>query len=297
MIRARVALDKLSSEDFREALTGEEGTTGDDLVRAAGITWEYASSKYGKLDAAFWQRLIPDMGYMALIRNLRNFDDAGISKEMKDFVGAKLASPIEVAKSMQLPLRFYNAYREAKGFHWAQPLETALDLSLANVPEFPGRTLVLIDTSGSMFSSFSARGTASRHEVAGIFGAVIATRSEKVDLVEFGTDSGRIPFHKGDPVLRIVDQLTNRGGTYTWTAVQKWFDGHDRIVIVTDGQAHDGHGTARPDVPIYTFDVAGYRAGHSPSGSGNEHTFGGLTDAGFRMIRLIEQAKSGDWPF
>ena len=298
MLRARRDLDKLSAEDFREAFSGEEGTTGDDLVRAAGITWEYASSKYGKLDAAFWERMIPEMGYMALLRNLRNFDDVGVDGLKRAYVAGKIADPEEVAKSMQLPLRFYNAYREAKGFHWAQPLETALNLSLANVPEFPGRSLVLVDTSSSMFSSFSLRGTASRHELAGIFGAVIATRGEKVDLVQFGTTSEVLPFRKGDPILRIVDQLHNLSGTNTWQALERHYDGHDRVVIVTDEQAHFGYGyTKVPDVPIYTFNVAGYKAGHSPSGEGKSHTFGGLSDAGFKMIPLIEQAGTGQWPF
>ena len=291
MIANRAYWDGLSSEEFRKQLVEAD-------VLVAGGTWEWASSKYGKLDAAFWEKMIPSMGYMALLRNLRNFDDVGVSEAAREAVIAKLSDPEQVANSMQLPLRFYNAYREARGFHWAPALETALNLSLANVPTFPGRTLVLVDTSSSMFSSFSQRGTAQRYELAGIFGATIATRGDKVDLVEYGTDSAFLSFRKGDPVLRIVDQLTNRGGTETWGALSRHFAGHDRVVIVTDEQAHPGYGyRAMPDVPIYTFNVAGYRAGHAPSGEGNLHTFGGLTDAGFRMIRLIEQASSGDWPF
>ena len=42
---------------------------------------------------------------------------------------------------------------------------------------------------------------------------------------------------------------------------------------------------------------AGYQAGHGPSGSGNRHTFGGLTDAAFRMVPLLEASRNARWPW
>jgi hypothetical protein len=50
-------------------------------------------------------------------------------------------------------------------------------------------------------------------------------------------------------------------------------------------------------VPVYTWNLAGHRFGHAPSGVGNRHTFGGLTDAAFGMIALIEAGNDGQWPF
>ena len=38
-------------------------------------------------------------------------------------------------------------------------------------------------------------------------------------------------------------------------------------------------------------------AGHAPSGSGNRHTFGGLTDQAFRMIPLLEAGRNAAWPW
>jgi hypothetical protein len=48
---------------------------------------------------------------------------------------------------------------------------------------------------------------------------------------------------------------------------------------------------------VYTWNLAGYRFGHGPSGVGLRHTFGGLTDAGFGMIPLLEAGQAGHWPF
>jgi hypothetical protein len=78
---------------------------------------------------------------------------------------------------------------------------------------------------------------------------------------------------------------------------------HDRVVIVTDEQAWlDARGSdptrvVPSTVPVYTWNLAGYRFGHGRSGGGARHTFGGLTDAGYGLIPLLEAGRDGDWPF
>jgi len=66
MIRANEELRELFREEPFAVLEPER-------LRAAGRTWEDALSLAGgKLDkAALWAALIPSMGYMALLRNLR----------------------------------------------------------------------------------------------------------------------------------------------------------------------------------------------------------------------------------
>ena len=53
-------------------------------LAAAGMTWEDVLSLAGSTvdKAALWTALIPSMGYMALLRNLRNFDEAGVPDEV-----------------------------------------------------------------------------------------------------------------------------------------------------------------------------------------------------------------------
>lgn len=89
--------------------------------------------------------------------------------------------------------------------------------------------------------------------------------------------------------------------TATAQALAEWFDGHDRVVILTDEQAAYSAtqvtATVPVKVPMYTWNLAGYRVGHAPSGSGNRHTFGGLTDRAFAMIPRLERADPQTWPF
>jgi hypothetical protein len=277
-------------------------------LAAAGMTWEaLAGWLQGPLDAAAWQAVIPSMGYMALLRNLRNFDEAGVPDHVAEQVAARLADPAQVAASRQLPMRFLSAYRAAPSLRWASAVERALQHSLSAVPTLPGRTLVLVDRSGSMFGPVSGRSQLSRADAAAVFGAALAVRAARADLVEFGTGSAPVPFRRSEAVLRIVERFGNLGGTQTAEAVRRHYRGHDRVVVVTDEQAHgvsrfdrrgsDPTAQVPQQVPVYTWNLAGYRFGHGPSGTGTRHTFGGLTDSGFAMIPLLEAGRNGRWPF
>jgi len=50
-------------------------------------------------------------------------------------------------------------------------------------------------------------------------------------------------------------------------------------------------------VPVYGFNLGGYRATVLDAGHGNRHEFGGLNDATFTMLQLLEQRTSAGWPF
>jgi TROVE domain-containing protein len=282
-----------------------------DVLRAAGMTWEsVAGWLQGPLDARVWEALIPSMGFMALLRNLRNFDEAGVSDEVAQRVAARLADPAQVAKSRQLPMRFLSAYRAAPSPRWAWALEQAIGLSLANVPELPGRTLVLVDTSSSMNMGFSRDGTLMRWDAAAVFGLALGRRCADADVVSFsdrllgGTRTKVFKLRRSGSLLSDVERWRSGGfflggGTNTAGALRKHFAKHDRVVILTDEQAGFGDvGQALPaHVPLYTWNLAGYRYGHAPSGTAHRHTFGGLTDQGFRMIPLLEAGRNADWPF
>ncbi|MFJ4833984.1 TROVE domain-containing protein [Streptomyces sp. NPDC088747] len=285
----------------RAVVTGPDGA---ERLAAAGLTWEaLAGWLQGPLDRAAWEAVIPSMGPMALVRNLRNFDEAGVSDEVAARVAVRISDPAEVARSRQFPFRYLAAYQHAPSLRWSYPLERALAHSLANVPALPGRTLVLVDRSGSMFfSRLSDRSELKRADAAAIFGTAVALRAADADLVEFGSDSRRVKLREGESVLKVLERFGDLGGTNTTEAVRRHYRRHDRVLIVTDEQASQssfGDPTEQvpAKVPVYTWNLAGYRVGHGPSGQGNRHTFGGLSDAAFRMVPLLEGARDADWPW
>jgi hypothetical protein len=274
-----------------------------DKLRAAGMTWEDVLSLAGaKVDKAkLWTALIPTMGYMALLRNLRNFDQAGVSDEVAATVAARLSDPAQVAKSRQFPFRFYAAHNAVGSLRWGHALEKALKASLANVPALPGRTLVLVDQSPSMFPGYHFSTVAQNKDIANadlakLFGAAVALRADDATLVGYGNTSYSVPFRKSDALLKVMkDGFRMVDGTDTFGA------GHDRVVIVTDEQNQAGRYRSIDDVlpkgvPAYVWNIGGYAIGSTASGA-NRHTFAGMTDQAFRMIPLLEGGSNGAWPW
>jgi hypothetical protein len=50
-------------------------------------------------------------------------------------------------------------------------------------------------------------------------------------------------------------------------------------------------------VALYGFNLGGYRPAAFATGSANRHEFGGLTDATFPMVPLIEARRDANWPW
>lgn len=313
-----MAMPVAERRGYLKALTGSGTDAPGNVLSEAGITWEaLAGWLQGPMDAEAWEAVIPAMGFMALLRNLRNFDEAGVSDVIAATVAAKLADPAEVARSRQFPFRFLSAYRAAPSLRWSYPLEQALGHALGNIPKLAGRTLILVDTSSSMDAGFSKDGMLMRWDAAALFGIALGQRCAAADVVSFSSTARfwgdaananvkAFPLTAGESVLRSLERWKSGGwflggGTATAAAIRATFRAHDRVVIVTDEQAmHDGvevTNSAPGSVPMYTWNLAGYQYGHAPSGGRNRHAFGGLTDKAFSMIPLLEAGRNGAWPF
>src|SRR3954468_2186437 len=143
MLRARASLEALSADERRALVwAAAVDASAADRLTAAGMTWEALSGWLeGPMDRAAWEAVIPSMGYMALLRNLRNFDEAGVGDDVAARVAAKLSDPDEVARSRQFPYRFVSAFEAAPSLRWGYALEKALSAAVGRLPSFAGRTL------------------------------------------------------------------------------------------------------------------------------------------------------------
>jgi hypothetical protein len=300
---ARAAFMALDTNAKRAFVTGDGAV---ERMRAAGLTHEVVAGVLGRLDATVWESLVPTMGYQALLMNLRRIAEAGVSDATLAAINARLRDPEQVKQSRMYPMRFLSAYRNAP-LEFAGALERAANATLENIPALSGRTLVLVDRSGSMQGSLSQRGSLTRVDAANVFGAALALRGEAVDLVAFGTSSKVLPFRKGDSLLRLADSRADMGGTATRDAVKKHYNGHDRVVVLTDEQAGYGWGYRSAEegvfkgvvpekVPTFTWNLAGYQQGHDEEGP-FRFTFGGLTDVGFDLIEALERGFAAGWPW
>ena len=309
-----------------------------DFIKDAGLTWEdMMSALGGKVDKkVLWESVIPNMGVMALMRNLRNFDEAGIGDDLAAYVGGAISDPERIRKARLFPFRFLAAHRAVPSLRWGHVLEKGLNASLENVPVLKGRTLILVDRSPSMFpdtwGSTPNESDISLADQAAVFGAALAVKAESATLVEFGGDSGmrgwgarakgvgsrKINVPKGASVLKVVDSFGESiPGTDIPRAVKDNLTReHDRVVIVTDEQSrpprlaavehvhgHGGEQETRIDdlvpqeTPVYMWSMVGYSSSILDTGGANRHAFGSLSDASFRLIQQLERGKNAKWPW
>lgn len=318
-ITARAALNAMKvpeRHEFARKVLALDPTSEDIWIRALAGQWEWGKSWLGQdaedvtfervSEADQWKLFIQNgMGYMALLRNLRNFDGAGIDDDVFKHVSAVLTSEEEVKRSRQFPFRFFSAYKATGGDRWESPLSIGLSYSLDNVPSLPGRTLILADMSGSMFPWGRAdEHTTYPYEEASLFGTALALRAEGADLIQYGTSAEKVTLDPGKGILGNMAKFRTMGGTYTIETLRNHFERgvHDRVVIITDEQAHydrlgGGVDSVVPeDIPVYTWNIGGHRAAHTAAGP-NRHSFAGLNDQSWGQIPLIEAGATMDWPF
>lgn len=233
-----------------------------DGTLASPDTWEVALSS-GKDKKATWERLLSEkkLGYMALLMNLRNMSEAGVTPSLVE--SALLAG---AANSKALPFRFISAYKHAP--QYAQALSDAMELAVSG--ELPGSTALLLDVSRSMVAAISNKGELKRYETAAALAVLVRGLSKSCRIFAYATNMGELANIKG---LGLIDAVkhgmqTLGGSTNTEAALrllQEKCPSVDRVILLTDEQAHDGihrlwakHG--------YIINVAPYQPGLETTG-------------------------------
>ena len=230
-------------------------------------TWEVALSAAGRGEEAnkraVWERLLAErkLGALALLRNLRNLHQAGVSEEM---VLTALAS---LKTDRVLPFRFLAAARFAP--QWEEPLEAAMFRTLGTrtsegrAEKLAGHTVLLVDVSGSMEAPLSRRSEMRRTDAA--YGLAILLReiAEKATVYTFSDHAQLVPPRRGMALRDALEKSQPHSGTMLGAALHhveaECRKGYDRLIVITDEQSHDN--VPAPRGKGYTINVASNRNG------------------------------------
>lgn len=210
-------------------------------------TWEVMLSA-GKDKKATWTYLIEEgkIGGLAMLRNIRNMREAGVDKKVIEKGLSELKS------SMLLPMNFLQAADNNPEFK--RQIEDAMLASYANLPKLQGRTLFIVDVSGSMYSPYSSKSRYNRLDAAAVMAMLAANQCEDFELVcTAGSDYTRIhksehikyPSKGFDLIAQIKDTYNRLGGGGIFTRqCLEWCKANvssdfDRIIIFSDSQDCD----------------------------------------------------------
>lgn len=277
------------------------------------ITWETQLSARGNTKEV-WEELIDGnkLGYMAMLRNLNNILNAKVDNIQK--VYDKLSDEQSVLKSKQLPFRFMSAYkavssnvnRTNKVFN---TIEQAAKYSVQNLPRLEGKTVIAIDTSGSMGSNISGKSEVKCSDIAALLGVLASKICDEFIIYTFDTTLKRKDITSScDIISTAMGIAANGGGTNLKLPLEEMLGKEiyaDRFIILSDNEINSNsywggftktcqslvdqyRNTVNKDLWVHAIDLQGY---------GTQQFIGGKTNiiAGWsdRVLEYISKVEGG----
>lgn len=273
-------------------------------------TWETELSAKGNT-AKVWEELIDSkrVGYMALLRNLRNILNANPSNVNK--VLEYIENPEAVKKSKQLPFRYLSAYKELGrigGSRVFDALENAVEASIENMPRLEGTTVIAVDTSGSMSSSISAKSDVRCNEIAMLLGLMANKICDNSIFYTFDTSIRKYAVSHRTSILETVSKSCCGGGTDMYLPFEKMLSDNikaDRVIVISDNMCNSGGGyysrktvqaladeyrrKTGNDIWVHAIDLQGY--GTQQFHGAKTNIIAGWSEKVLDFIKLAEQGE------
>ena len=244
-------------------------------------TWEVRLSAGDDKKQSFHDLLSTGkMGKLAILRNLRNMKEAGIDK-------ALVRSELERNMKEMLPFQYLAAARECP--EWEDVVDEAMVKAAGLKPKLPGKTILLVDVSGSMDAPISAKSKMMRFDAACGLAILLRECCDDVHIISFSQEVRTIPPRHGMALRDAIVKSQAHGGTYLGLAlafVISKVNDMDRVIVITDEQTHDAIPKMPKQSKNYILNIASYE-----NGIGSQRdwvTITGFSEASVDFIRELE---------
>lgn len=245
-------------------------------------TWEAELSGGADKGETFARLIAEDkLGALALLRNLRNMYESKVDPGL-----IKMALEKMDVKWV-LPHRFIAAARFVPQWEsWVEPkmLECA-----AAMPKLKGKTVLVVDVSGSMDYALSHKSDLRRVDAACGLAIIAREVCEEVEVLTFSHMTVRVPDRRGFALRDAILKSQPHGSTYLGAAVaQANAITCDRIIVITDEQSHDAVGAPLRGIKGYMINVASNKNG---VGYGAWNKIDGFSESVIRYIAEYESTE------
>lgn len=244
-------------------------------------TWESRMAAGENKKEVFEDLLRTDsLGYMALLKNLRGMNEAGVDRDL-------IITAISKPAASVLPFRFISAAKHASMFepHLDQAMMKMLDSS----DRISGKTVLMVDVSGSMDAAISTKSDLNRIDAACALAILLSGICEDIRIFTFSNSLVEVPARKGMALRDAVIKSQSHGGTDLGGAVRKVMDDipYNRLIVISDEQSS----TSVPDPKglAYMLNVASYKNG---IGYGPWIHIDGFSEACVDYIQEYERANN-----
>lgn len=271
------------------------------------VTWETQLSANGN-NAKTWEKLIDSgkVGYMALLRNLRNILMANPSNANK--VLETIENPENVKRSKQLPFRYLSAYKELNnmaGSRVFDALENAVESSIENMPKLSGTTVIAVDASGSMSGTISGKSNVRCYEIAMLLGLIANKICDNSIFYTFNNSIAKYPVSSRNGILYTTLSARCGGSTDMGLPFAQMIKDNikaDRIIVISDNEcnsswfnkpvqtiADEYRYKTGNDIWVHAIDLQGY--GTQQFYGKKTNIVAGWSEKVFEFIKLAEQGE------
>jgi hypothetical protein len=243
-------------------------------------TWEVQLSKGADKKETFTRLMAENkLGALAFLRNLRNMISAGISESEIRAYSKK------VNIDRVLPFRYVAAARIVPQLE--DMLEAMMLRSLSTMEKLPGKTVLMVDVSGSMFGTkISAKSDLDRFDAAAALAMLCKEICEEVEVYSFSNGLARVAPRSGFALREAIHNSQSHQGTNLGSSLNSLVTKHDRLIVFTDEQTSDRVGAPKCGNG-YIVNVAAYQNGVNHS---SWTTISGFSEAIIDYIRESEKA-------
>jgi 60 kDa SS-A/Ro ribonucleoprotein len=271
------------------------GKTWEANLTAAGQKAETEEDK-AEMKKDVWATMLKEnkLGYFALLKNLRNIEEQ--APEALSEALRQLRDEKAIKKSLVMPFRFSTAIEQVKERKTIEALNDAFEISLNNVPNFDGKTLIVLDVSGSM--------NGKPMEIGSLFAAVLYKANPDADFMQFSESATYLKLNSKDTAITLARRMAEgSGGGTNFHAI---FDGienkvYKRIIILSDMQGWMGYNVPTSDLAqyekltgakpfVYSFDLAGMGTLQFPQD--RVFAIAGFSEKVFDLFSALEQDKN-----
>jgi polyhydroxyalkanoate synthesis regulator phasin len=252
--------------DTWETAQSEAGQMVAQAVREGKLDKQEAEKVLAEAKADNWESLLKDgkLGVLAALRNIRNMMK-NPRKEMIEAWCKLITDPVKVRQALILPIHFDLAYdvvdNEFGQDHYANTVRQALqDGYIAALPNlaaaFPGKTLIVVDNSGSMGGypisdgktavHYTWNSSTKRTQTAGYKAGLIAATFAAAtggDIIQFGGSAHWFQYNKNENVFSLAKKVCTASDGWTnphaaFELITRERKAYDRIIFISDNEVN-----------------------------------------------------------
>lgn len=177
-----------------------------------------------------WKKIAKNATWNQIRQNLNTFARHNVltDKNMVDALATKLSDSKQVKQSKTFPYQLFTTYLNIDStipVKLTNALQVAANNSLGNIPEFPGKVFVMVDTSGSMSSPVTGKRVNPKTgkeetfttkarciDVAALFASAILRKNSEAEVIPFDTTIHSHKLNPMDSIMTNAQTLAAFGG-------------------------------------------------------------------------------------